>query len=412
MFLDDANTVLYVGKAKDLKARVSSYFQNRDLLEEKTAVLVSQIKKIKITVVESELESLLLEAFYIKKYKPRYNVRMTDNKSYPLIRVTIKDKYPKVLFARRTDDENSLYFGPYPNSGSVKTVLKAMRRIFPFQSVLNHPKRVCLYNHIGLCPCPPVNDSEEFAKEYKKNIKNVVKVLSGETRSIIREFEKERDELSRDEKFEDAAVLQRKIDALHYITQPIRQPFEYDINPNLRTDIRMRELAELITVLNKHGYHLDKLEKIECYDISNIQGTNPTGSMVVFVDGEKASGLYRKFKIRREQTPNDFAMHQEMMARRLKHIDDWPLPDLFIIDGGKGQVSSVKKILEEAGVNRPIIGLAKREETIVTSDLQEISLPKHSPALQLIMRLRDEAHRFAITYHKKLRSKNFLPTFS
>jgi excinuclease ABC subunit C len=130
--------------------------------------------------------------------------------------------------------------------------------------------------------------------------------------------------------------------------------------------------------------------------------------MVVFVDGEKASGLYRKFKIRREQTPNDFAMHQEMMARRLKHLDDWPLPDLFIIDGGKGQVSSVKKIFEEAGIHRPIIGLAKREETIVTSDLEEISLPKHSPALQLIMRIRDEAHRFAITYHKKLRSKNFL----
>lgn len=410
VFLDDGNNVLYVGKAKDLKSRVSSYFQNTSQLGEKTAALVSQIKRIKITIVESELESLLLEAFYIKKYLPRYNVRMTDNKSYPLIRITVTEKYPRILYARRTDDSNSLYFGPYPSSSSVKTVLKTIRRIFPFVSVLNHPKRVCLYNHLGLCPCPPVNDSEELAKEYKKNIKNIVRVLSGETREIIKEFEKDRDTHSKNEQFEQASQLQRKINALNYITQPIHQPFEYDLNPNLRSDIRFREQTELITALNKHGYILEKLEKIECYDISNIQGTNATGSMVVFVDGEPDKSQYRKFKIRREQVPNDFAMHQEMMGRRLKHIEDWPLPDLLVIDGGKGQVSSVSKILAERGVMIPIIGLAKREETIVTIDLQEIVLPKHSPAIKLLQRIRDEAHRFAITYHKKLRSKNFLTT--
>jgi excinuclease ABC subunit C len=404
-FLDEENNVLYVGKAKDLKSRVSSYFQNKDILEEKTAALVSQIKRIKITIVESELESLLLEAHFIKKYKPRYNVRMTDNKSYPLIRITVRDEYPKVLFARKTDDQNSLYFGPYPSSSSVKTVLKALRRIFPFQSVRNHARHVCLYHHLGLCPCPPVYASDELKKEYGKNIKNIVRVLSGETKSIIREFEREREELSLNEKYEEAGVLQRKINALQYITQPIRQPFEYEINPNLRTDIRIREMDELKKVLNQEGYSLSTLTKIECYDISNTQGTHSTGSMVVFIDGEKESSLYRKFKIRKDGIPNDFAMHQEVMGRRLKHKEDWPFPDLFIVDGGKGQVSSVRKVFEEMGITRPIIGLAKREETIVTSDLKEISLPKHSPALHLIMRIRDEAHRFAITYHRKLRSK-------
>ena len=408
VFLDEENNVLYVGKAKDLKSRVSSYFQNRELLEQKTAIMVSQVKRIRITIVESELESLLLEAHYIQKYKPRYNVRMTDNKSYPLIRITVRDTYPKVLFARRTEDADSLYFGPYPSSTAVKTVLKAVRRIFPFQSVLNHPKRLCLYNHLGLCPCPPVNDSEELKKDYTKNIKNIVRILSGETKAIIKEIEKERDALSSSEQFEEAAKLQRKIDSLQYITQPFRQPFEYEINPNLRTDIRFREMAELISTLNQHGYDLTSLSKIECYDISNTQGTHSTGSMVVFVNGEKESSLYRRFRIRKDGIPNDFAMHQEVMGRRLKHIEDWPLPDLFIIDGGKGQVSSVKKILDEAGVDVPVIGLAKREETIITSDLKEVSLPKHSPALKLIMRIRDEAHRFAITYHRKLRSKNFL----
>lgn len=404
-FLDGKNNVLYVGKAKDLKSRVSSYFQNRDILEEKTRALVSQIKSIRVTTVESELESLLLEAHYIQKYKPRYNIRMTDNKSYPLIQITIKDDYPKILYARRTDDPNSLYFGPYPSSSSVKSVLKTLRRIFPFQSVRNHPKRVCLYHHLGLCPCPPVFASDDLKKEYNKNIRNMVRVLSGETKTIIREFERERELLSKSERFEEAAVLQRKIDALQYITQPIRLPFEYEINPNLRSDIRKRETDELMHVLNREGYNLQSLHKIECYDISNTQGTNSTGSMVVFVDGEKESSLYRKFKIRKDGVPNDFAMHQEVMGRRLRHRDDWPFPELFIIDGGKGQVSSVKKVFEELGIDRPIIGLAKREETIVTSNLSEISLPKRSPALQLIMRIRDEAHRFAITYHRKLRSK-------
>jgi excinuclease ABC subunit C len=409
-----------VGKAKNLKSRVSSYFTNPSLLIGKTRVMVSQIEKIHITIVESELEALLLEAFYVKKYKAKYNIRLTDGKSYILIRITAKDPYPKVLLARRADDKRSQYFGPYPSSGAVKTVLKTIRRIFPYQSVLNHPKRICLYHHLGLCPCPPVFDTPEVKKEYRKNIRGIIRMLEGESQKIMHELEKERDLASREERFEDALKLQKKINALSIITTPFHQAFEYDVNPNLRMDLRQQELTELMQVLNRQGFALKKLERIECYDISNIQGTNATGSLVVLTNGEIDKSQYRKFRIRREwektpnkekgkkEKPNDFAMMKEVLKRRFNH-DEWNTPDLLIVDGGKGQVSAAREVLD--GLHIPLIGLAKREETIVIAQgetFTEVSLPKNSKALQLIMRIRDEAHRFAVTYHKKLRSKQAL----
>lgn len=476
VYLDKSGTVLYVGKAKDLKSRVSSYFQKSANLGAKTTVLVSQIHKINITIVESELEALLLEAFYIKKYNPKYNIRLTDSKMYLRIRITIGDAYPRVLLARRDDDKDSLYFGPYPSSGALKLVLKTMRRIFPFVSVPNHPKRVCLYNHLGLCPCPPINDSPELKKAYKKNIKGIIRMLEGESQKIMKEMEKERDIASKAEDFETALLVQKRINALSLITTPFHKPFEYDVNPNLRDDKRQQELDGLIEILNQHGLGLNKLERIECYDISNTQGTHAVGSMVVFKNGEKESSQYRKFRIRRDwekpktkvekvsleikpkaskHLSNDFAMMKEVLKRRLNH-DEWETPDLMIIDGGKGQVSSAMTALAECGMAIPLVGLAKREETIIVPKLEgastnpnqsaidsdtpsvntyqellnlrfagtksekdktivvneehftEISLPKNSPSLFLIQRLRNEAHRFAITYHRKLRSKSAL----
>lgn len=167
-----------------------------------------------------------------------------------------------------------------------------------------------------------------------------------------------------------------------------------------------QQLSSLIEILNKNNVNVKKLERIECYDISNISGKNATGSMVVLKNGEKDTNSYRRFKIKGfyDNKANDFAMHQEVIRRRLDH-SEWPMPDLIVTDGGKGQVSSVLKVLKELNIDIPLIGLAKREETIVTSDLLEIKLPKDSKALLLIMKIRDEAHRFAITYHKKLRSK-------
>lgn len=477
VYLDKSGNVLYVGKAKDLKSRVSSYFVKGAQLGTKTKVMVSQIDKINITIVESELEALLLEAFYIKKYNPKYNIRLTDNKSYIKIRITVKDEYPKVLLARRDEYPDSVYYGPFPSSNAVKLVLKTIRRVFPFVSVRNHPKRICLYNHLGLCPCPPMFDSPVLKATYRKNIRGIIRILEGQSKRIMTELEKERDTFSKKEEFEKALQIQKKINALSLITTPYHQPFEYDSNPNLRVDIRQEELDGLMEVLNQHGFHLTKLRRIECYDISNIQGTHAVGSMVVFINGEKESSQYRKFRIRREwdptssrlrgarktELPNDFAMMKEVLKRRLNH-DEWDMPDLIIVDGGKGQVTSAMEAMAQSGLAIPLVGLAKREETIIVPLLRhsgeeerrlqnpdsgharmtehlpqvstyqellnlrfaglpneknktiivneenftEISLPKNSKPSFLIQRLRNEAHRFAITYHRKLRSKNAL----
>jgi len=398
-----------VGKAKNLKKRVSSYFTHKDL-GEKTKVLVSKIKTISTIRVDSELESLLLEANLIKKYNPRYNAKLTDGKAYILARITIKEKDPKVLLARRQDDPNSIYFGPFPSSNDLKVVLKIIRKIFPYQSVLNHPKKYCLYYHIGLCPCPPMLTTPEELKEYKTTIRHIVQFFEGDTNKIVTELEEERDEFSKQEKFEEASQIQKKINSIKLITSKKHNPFEYEINPNLRQDLRTEETDELLKVLNENGVKLKKLERIECYDISNISGKHAVGSMVVFSNGEKDGNNYRRFKIKRppKVVPNDFAMMREVITRRLDHLSDWGTPDLIIVDGGKGQISSAMKALFEKNCEIPLIGIAKREELLITSDFRVIRLSKKSPGLNLVRRIRDEAHRFAITYHKKLRSKYFL----
>ncbi len=421
-----------MGKAKNLKSRVSSYFTSFAQLGPKTRLLVDQVQTIEVIIVESEVESLLLEAFYIKKFRPKYNIKLIDGKSYPLIRITVKDEYPVVMFARQMTDDTSLYFGPFPNAGAVKLVLKTVRKIFPFVSVLRHPPYRCLYYHLGLCPCPVINSSAENKKAYATSIKSIVKMLEGKTRDVIKDLEAERARASELEAYEEASSLQKKIDALRLITEPVHAPFEYDTNPNLRSDLRQEELDLLRTALVAHGLDIKEVSRIECYDISNIQGTNSTGSMVVLTHGEIDKSQYRKFKISLDGKPNDFAMMEEMLTRRLKH-SEWPDPSLLLIDGGKGQVASVLTALKNTGRSFPVVGLAKREETLIIAKDQpffntqtqvhsashklyganedtfrELSLGRKSPALNLVKRIRDEAHRFAVTYHRKLRSKSSL----
>lgn len=391
---------MYVGKAKSLKKRVGSYFTNLNLLSPKTKILISKIKKIKTISVASEIEALLLEAAYIKKYKPKYNVRLTDGKAYPLIRITV-DKYPKVLIVRKANDKKSIYFGPFPNAQALRQVLKTVRKIFPFQSSINHQKKLCLYYHLGLCPCPGVVDN----KEYRSNINHLITFLNGKTKKVVKDLKKERDNLSKLEEFEKAALIQRKIDSIELITNPAYNQFDYKVNPSLTEDLLKNQLQKLQECLNQNSVKVKRLGRIECYDISNIQGKSATGSMAVFINGDKDSSLYRRFKIKNfYPAPNDFAMIKEVISRRLSH-KEWPMPNLIIVDGGKGQVSSALKALKEKDMQIPVIGLAKKQETIITSDFKEAILPRDSEALKLVMRIRDEAHRFAISYHRKLRSK-------
>lgn len=405
LFLNEKRKVLYVGKARNLKNRVSSYFGAPASLGKKTKRMVSEAVTIRYIVVESELEALLLEANYIKKYNPWYNTRLTDGKSYPCIEITSKDPYPALLYARkRPDADDSIFYGPYPSGRDVKMVMKYMRRIFPYQSVRNHPKRYCLYYHLGMCPCPPMQPTA-FKKEYKKTIHHIMQFLDGKKQTVVKELEKERDTASRDEDFERAKKLQQQLEAVMLITSRHHKPFEYELNPNLRSDIRAEELTAFQEILRQHAVPITTLQRIECYDISNFAGKQAVGSMVVFTNGEKDAKWYRRFKISKHIVgPNDFAMMAEVIRRRLQH-DEWPYPDLFVVDGGKGQISAAYAVLKQNNVTIPVIGLAKRYETIITTDFQEIRLSKENKALQLLMRIRDEAHRFAVTYHRKVRSK-------
>lgn len=409
-FSDENGKVLYVGKAKNLKKRVSSYFQ-KQAHDEKTTLLIPQIKNISHIVVNSEIEAFLLEAELIHKHLPYFNIKMIDDKSYPYIMVS-KSDIPYVTVARKKSIKQAEYFGPYPDAGSVKVVLKLLRKIFPYESVKTHPKRKCLYFHLGLCPC--VQAVSENTVVYKKNIANLKRFLKGSTTQVLKNLESERDAFSKNEEFEKAGEVQRQIDSIKTITQETYDPFVYINQPKTQSLREKNENSALFDLLASNGVPLSKLDRIECFDISNFQGTNATGSMTVLIHGSAEKSEYRKFKIRKLNTPNDFAMHQEMMARRLKH-PEWDFPDLFIIDGGKGQVSSVLQVLAHNGIKIPVIGIAKKFETLVIPRFEnrsllfiEVRVPLSSPAINVVRRIRDEAHRFAITYHRKLRSKSAL----
>lgn len=354
------------------------------------------------------MEAFLLEARYIKKFSPKYNSRLIDGKSYPFIKISINDKYPKILITRKADDPTSIYFGPYPNAKAIKLVLRTLRRIFPFQSIVNHPKRVCFYYHIGTCPCPDVNDSEKLRNEYRKNIYHIIDFLNGKIKKVLNDLKRERNKASKSLEFEKAENLQKKIEAIIISTDPATRLFEKEIDPNLEKDKILKSVNLLIKELRNSNIPINNLKRMECYDISNISGQFATGSMVVFIDGKSDTSLYRKFKIKlNERKPNDLAMLKEVILRRLTH-KEWLMPSLIVVDGGKGQVSTVAKIFKTMNLNIPIIGLAKRKETIITQKLNEIRLAHDSPALHLLMRIRNEAHRFAVSYHKKLRLKSLI----
>lgn len=419
IFKDRGGRILYVGKALNLKNRVSSYFTKGMDIGSRTKIMLSQAVEVETIVVGNEIEALLLEANFIKRYLPRYNVAWTDGKAYPFIRITIKDKYPKVLEARSAQDKKSLYFGPYATTGDMRQVLRLVRGIFPFKSVLNHPKKPCLYFHLGLCPCPEVFDGEEMQKMYGKNILYLVRFLQGKKTGVLRNLLKDMKQAAKKEEFEEAGKIKERIQRIELITKPFRKPIEYLENPNLTRDMREKELSELKKVLTEQGLKLYNLERIECYDISNIQGKEATGSLIVLTNGEIDKSQYRHFKIRLANRPNDVAMMKEVLHRRMNH-KEWPVPSLIIVDGGKGQVGGAISVLKEKRVEIPVIGLAKRLEEIVIMlppgrhlARQNLSLELYkiirlsfdSPALNLLRRIRDEAHRFAVQYHRKLRLK-------
>ncbi len=393
IFKDKLNNILYVGKAIDLYHRVASYFNRAN--DRKTTILVTQISAVETIIVESELEALILEANLIKKFKPAFNVRLMDDKDYIYIGVT-KGDLPQIITLRKHDLKSvTKSFGPFPSSRTVRDTLKLLRRIFPWCS--NPLSRVCFYYHLGLCPgaCVGLISKED----YQKIIIRFSKFMEGKKQELMDEIFKEMQQASSNQEFEQASRLKKMLEGIGYLTQTNRSKF-YLENPNFLEEELSNALLELQKDLN-----LSKLpERIEGYDISNIGGKEAVGSMVVLTNGEIDRSQYRKFKIKITGKPNDVAMHREMLGRRLKHLE-WPMPDLIIIDGGRGQVRGAKLEIINSKLNIPVYGLAKRLEWLYPLEGEIIKLPKRSLSLKLAQKLRDEAHRFAITYHRKLHGK-------
>ncbi|MBQ3311833.1 excinuclease ABC subunit UvrC [bacterium] len=528
LYYDKDNTIIYVGKAKNLKKRVKSYFNN-SAKTPKTVQLVSHIEKLEYIITDTEVEAFILEDQLIKKHKPKYNILLKDDKKYPYFLVTNED-FPRILVVRKKNlnPDKGHFFGPYTDVKAMYSTLDFVKKLFPLKQC-KQPKfksRPCLYYDIGRCLAPCQN--KVTPKEYQKLINQVELFLSGKQGELLNQIMTQIQEYSESEQFEKAAKLrdsyfdlkktferQKVVYENTSLNEDIisilqedgifivvilmiregrlidKKSFDFKVNEadiyeflpiflkdyysTLKLDYpdkiiaselekigekklyeewleiiahkkikisygktkQGKELQELADknardILNKAkiqalvdisndfneigSYLAEKLKlknfpyKIECYDISHIQGTNTVASGVCFINGFPKKSLYKRYKVKStEGKPDDFQSMKEVLSRRFKRLGEsgWEKPDLIIIDGGKGQLSSVMQIVEELGVSGiDIVSLAKREEEIFLPNQSEsIVIPKSSSALFLIQRIRDEAHRFAITYHRNLRSK-------
>jgi len=397
---------VYIGKAVNLKSRIKSYL-GIELLP-KTKKMVEESDELRVIKVESELESLLLETELIRKYQPVYNIISKDDKHALYIRIT-KEKYPRVITARKIEvgkRDNIAVFGPFPSSGNVKSVLKMIRKIFPYS---DHKlgKKVCLENQIGLCnPCPNyieahsnINEKNKMLTEYLNNIRMIKKILSRKSNLVKNALSKRMSKLSKDLKYEEASKIRDQIRKLEYIQQPINSEISFIENPNLLEDIRKDEQINLEKIIEKYYGKKITISRIECFDIAHISGENTTASMVTFISGEPAKEYYRRIKIRKTDGVNDIQSMKEVAQIRNNRLSDWGKPDLIIVDGGKAQVNVFKKYINDM----PIIGLAKRTERILIEG-KYLDLSKQK-SYNLIKRIDDEAHRFARRYHHLLVKK-------
>ena len=534
---DARGTVIYVGKAQSLRSRVRSYWQKQAGGADFHLIrgVIDRIADLEYTMTDSVSEALLLEINLVKRYRPRYNVRLKDDKSYPFIKITAED-FPRVERTRKLPADGSRYFGPYASASSVDEAMNLIRRLFPFRTCTldihegrKAIERPCLLYHIKRCQAPCVGYISKA--DYRADIGQIERFLEGRQEIVARELTRQMQAASETTDYERAAALRDKVRAIertmesqkmaaHATTEEdvlglarqdtqaavqlfavrggkmvgrdvflLDAPRETDdatvlsgfvqqyyeratsIPPELlvpclpndapeleeyltgrrRAAVRFRvpqrgdkrELLDLAARnatetlareharwLADHGKTLAALEeltvalglvgiptRIECYDISNFQGAQSVGSMVVFEEGRPRTGEYRRFRIKDVVGANDFASHQEVLRRRFKRARTgeegneeelrWQLPDLVVIDGGKGQLSAAKEVLDELGLHDlAVVGLAKEREEIFLPEREEpVLLPTTSPALYLMQRLRDEAHRFAITYHRSLRAK-------
>jgi len=369
--------VIYVGKAVSLRERVRSYFSAN--LPIKTIRQMEQVSDIEYIKTDSGIEALLLEPKLVKKYSPKYNIDLKDDKSRTYIYFS-HESFSRISILRETQlhelkEKNPLIYGPFQSAGQIGQALEQIRKIVPFRSCKVIPKKRCLYGYLGLCEMPCEDRISE--KDYRKRIRQVRDFFEGKKSRVILGLRKELKLASKMLAFEVAAKIRDRIFAIEHL----------------------RQIFALKNTVNGTIF-----QRIEGYDISNISGEYATGSMVVFINGESEKSEYRKFRIKSVSGANDIAMIKEVLRRRFKN--DWERPDLILIDGGRGQVSAVVEILKELKLDVPVVGLAKgpdrKKDELITSQIS----PRDE--IQVFKQVRDEAHRFAKGYYQKLHGKKLL----
>jgi excinuclease ABC subunit C len=417
---DIDNNIIYIGKAANLRNRVRQYFQNSRTKDLKTIALVADIADFDWIVCDTEIDALFFEAELVRRYLPKYNILLRDDKSLVYIRINYDDPHPTVTLTRRPLDDKAKYFGPYNSAVPIKRALVFLRKIFPYsthQGLI--PKRACLQYQLGLCP--GLEEGKTSISDYRRNLRRLMSYLSGDKQKLMAEIEKDMNKAAAKHNFEQAVILRNQLNDLKSLANQI--VFSDKENQEISKDQALSGIMDIFGLSNVP-------KRIEGYDISHMQGTNNVASMVVFINGVPDKKEYRKFKMILTGN-NDFKHIEEVITRRLssQNVAKWPLPNLFLIDGGKGQLSSAIKARDKAGKSTPMIGLAKRDEEIIvdingsnlnideqklkdfgayitTNDtFSTILLPKSSPIIKLLQRIRDESHRFAVSYHTVLKIK-------
>lgn len=392
MFKDAGGKIIYIGKAKSLKKRVSSYFSR--LLTLKTQALVSKIADLDYLITPSESQAKILEAGLVKEKQPVYNVSLKDDKSFPSLRIS-DEEFPVVSICRKKNSKG-LYFGPYTNVQLLRDALKMIRRIFGFRSCKNMHRKACLYYRLKLCPGPCIGKISPG--EYREIIVNIRMFLESKSEDLITRLSRNMKQAARQKKFEEAAKIRDQINALSVIGQNRVYPVGFN------------DLEDL-----KNLFGLERLpERIEAFDISNISGKEACGSMVSFYKGLPDKDNYRRFRIKSVSQIDDYKMLAEVVRRRYSRLirENLPLPDLILIDGGRPHLNTAKREVEDLGLSIPIVSIAKERENIYVYNKDKcrgtLQCAPTPAALNLIRRIRDEAHRFALKYHHVLRKKAIL----
>lgn len=404
------NEPIYIGKSINLRARVKSHMQQARFIKKEAAIVDNATRLTYLTTI-SNFDALILEAKLIQKHKPRYNVLWKDDKHFLYIKITMGDTYPKMYPVRKEDDGTSLYFGPFKSTFMTERLLYELRRIVPFCTSKKILKRGCFYSRIGMCnPCPSYIESLDdgvqkklLRKKYKANVKKIINILSGKSNLFISSLEHELKKFSDGERYEEAMNVRNKLYQFSIFLD--KRSFS---DESLGINIDLGKLKDSVSsfVTAEFNKEIGESYRLECYDISNLFGDQPTASMIVFKDGEFVKKEYRKFHIEYKGI-SDIRMMREALSRRLQH-HEWPLPDIIVLDGGKPQLSTISSLFRERDIHIPLISIAKRPDRILTekNNLKPISLEKYALLFSLFQSMRDESHRFAKKYHVHLRNRN------